>query len=240
MAIAFSNSASATGASGTGITTSFNMTGSTDTLLLVHVTVVNGTGTTGVTFNGNALTIVNSERTDAAGEKVSQWAIVGQTGTANVVSSWGSTAFGIYVMTSYTGVNQSATPDSSNFAQSATNASTLTTSTTVVASNCWLMMTCMSDDQAPTAGSGTFLRQVGSNVIVTAFDSNGTVSTGSQSLIVEGGAATTQFTNIISSWAPSGGTGPANLKTWNGIAKANLKTLNGIAIANVKTVDGIS
>jgi hypothetical protein len=37
----------------------------------------------------------------------------------------------------------------------------------------------------------------------------------------------------------SAASGPAHLKTWNGVAKANIKTINGIAIANVKTISGV-
>ena len=33
--------------------------------------------------------------------------------------------------------------------------------------------------------------------------------------------------------------GPANLKTWNGLAKASIKTMNGLAIGSVKSVDGL-
>ena len=33
--------------------------------------------------------------------------------------------------------------------------------------------------------------------------------------------------------------GPANLKTFNGLAKASVKTINGVAIASVKTVNGV-
>jgi hypothetical protein len=34
--------------------------------------------------------------------------------------------------------------------------------------------------------------------------------------------------------------GPANLKTWNGLAKASVKTMNGLAIASVKTWNGLA
>ena len=33
--------------------------------------------------------------------------------------------------------------------------------------------------------------------------------------------------------------GPANLKSWNGLAKASIKTINGVAIASVKSVNGV-
>lgn len=38
----------------------------------------------------------------------------------------------------------------------------------------------------------------------------------------------------------TGQTGPANLKTWDGIAEANLKTIQGVALASVKSWNGIT
>jgi hypothetical protein len=35
-------------------------------------------------------------------------------------------------------------------------------------------------------------------------------------------------------------TGPAGLKTFNGLAKASIKTINGLAIASVKSVNGLT
>lgn len=34
--------------------------------------------------------------------------------------------------------------------------------------------------------------------------------------------------------------GPANLKSWNGLAKASIKSINGLAIASIKNIDGLS
>ena len=34
--------------------------------------------------------------------------------------------------------------------------------------------------------------------------------------------------------------GPANLKTWNGLAKASIKTFNGLGISSVKTINGLT
>lgn len=34
--------------------------------------------------------------------------------------------------------------------------------------------------------------------------------------------------------------GPANLKTYNGIAKASVKTINGVAMASIKTFNGVT
>ena len=34
--------------------------------------------------------------------------------------------------------------------------------------------------------------------------------------------------------------GPANLKSWNGLAKASIKSRNGLAIADIKSINGLS
>jgi len=47
------------------------------------------------------------------------------------------------------------------------------------------------------------------------------------------------YVGLISDTDPFGASGPANLKTLNGIAKANIKTINGIAIASLKSFNGV-
>jgi hypothetical protein len=37
----------------------------------------------------------------------------------------------------------------------------------------------------------------------------------------------------------SAAAGPANLKTWNGLAKASISKINGLAIANIKSINGL-
>lgn len=39
---------------------------------------------------------------------------------------------------------------------------------------------------------------------------------------------------------PVAAVGPANVKTWNGLAIASIKTVNGLAIASVKTINGLN
>lgn len=45
---------------------------------------------------------------------------------------------------------------------------------------------------------------------------------------------------IIIALNPAAASGPANLKTANGLAKASVKTRNGLAIASIKTWDGLA
>jgi hypothetical protein len=52
-------------------------------------------------------------------------------------------------------------------------------------------------------------------------------------------AGTTRDPKLVVEHAEAA-SGPANLKTLNGLAKASIKTINGLAIASVKTVNGLS
>lgn len=197
-AIAFDAKGASTAGVDTGKTLSFTASGS-DNLIITHCAKLTA-GTTGVTWNGSAFTQINTTQTSPAGDKLNTWAFVGANGTQNIVSS-GTSTYNAFVATSYSGVNQSTTPDSSN-ASSNAPASPQTISTTVVASNCWTFLSIFSDNAAPAASTGSFLRQVGADIFITAFDSNGTVSTGSVSMATTY-SPNTGVAQIICSFAPS-------------------------------------
>ena len=99
------------------------------------------------------------------------------TGSANIVAA-GST-FNMLGAISYSGAQSSSTKDSGNVGTG--TADPLTVATTVVASNCWLVGTF---DVVNAAGSGTTMRGAKKDNFQNC-DSNGTVSTGSQSLSVD-------------------------------------------------------
>lgn len=137
----------------------------------------------------------------------------------------------------YTGCAQSGQVDSS-----ASNTSTATTvisvTTTVVASNCWLVM-CQKDvSGGKTYTPSNALTQSRLNADAGGLaiaDSGGTVSTGS----VTGTMTCTGNSDhgaIAFSIAPVATT---TIKTWDGIVRANLKTLDGVASASIKSINGI-
>ena len=136
----------------------------------------------------------------------------------------------------YSGVNQSTTIDSSNTGVGANaNPGVVTLSTTVVASNCWLVSCARNNAGAASASTGTTLRQAGTSLATG--DSNGTVGTGAQTMTWTR-AQLSQTGGIIFSLAPSVGTsGPANLKSYNTNVAANIKSINTNLIANVKSLN---
>ncbi|MEK9206858.1 MAG: hypothetical protein AAB922_00095, partial [Patescibacteria group bacterium] len=113
-----------------------------------------------------------------------------------VLSRTGRTSRMTGVAASYTGSKQTGQPDAAT-TNTATSVTSITTSVTVVASNCWLIMAFDNNAEVPTAGAGTTIRQAGSDASGLA-DSNGTVGTGSQSLVINTVGASNFATAIIS------------------------------------------
>lgn len=117
---------------------------------------------------------------------------------------------------SYTGVNQSVTPDSSNHTNG--TASSVTLNTTVVQSNCWLVL-CIENQVSDIAGTGATRRVNGSTTTIrnSMYDSNGIVGTGSQGMTVSftnGG-----FASLIISLAP-----PSVTSIWTKTNKSSTPT----------------
>ena len=156
-----------------------------------------------VTFDGAAMTEFNSVINVFSNVDLRAFYLINPAlGTKSLSVSYTGTpssALLVYAA-SYTGALQSGQPDSS--ANNKNTASTsLTTTTTVVLTNCWLVGFFFQDYGTVSAGAGTTIRDQtidGSGVM----DSNGAVSTGSQSLIftVTGSA---NMGAVIASIAPA-------------------------------------
>lgn len=136
---------------------------------------------------------------------------------------------------SYTGVSQTSGVIDSHATGSTNAATSLTTSSTVVASGCWHVL-FGNTDQAMTASTGSNLRLNMAAFGDMMWDSNGTVSTGSQSMAVTISPSGKGRT-VIFSIAPPAAAGPSNLKTYNTNVKSNIKTVDTNTLANMKTLD---
>lgn len=213
MAIAFDTST--IGGSGTA-SYSHTCTG-TNLALFVAIDDVNA-NVTGVTYNGVSMTLLNSvARTSTFGSTVYIYYLLSPATGSNTVSisKTSGTAY-TSIAASYTGVSQSGMPDSSNTGSTINDGGPATVSTTVVASDCWLI------------GAGGEISGVGANpstdktdrristfTSVVSYglvwaDSNATVGTGSQSITFsKGGGGTNYVTSGITvSIAP--GVAPVN------------------------------
>ncbi len=163
-------------------TYSYTCTGS-NLLLLVWVVDPNA-GTSAVTYN--AVSMTNSGITSADGNYL-YYLINPATGAHNVVITTTSTAAQINsIAVSYTGVKQSGFPDSLTYSSTA-QITPLTVSTTVIASNCWLInFGTAFAASSPSDATNKTQRQTAVSFVnfgTICSDSNGTVSTGSNSTI---------------------------------------------------------
>ncbi len=57
---------------------------------------------------------------------------------------------------------------------------------------------------------------------------------------LEQDATWVSYVDSYSATDPTPAAGPANVKTWNGLALASVKTVNGLALASIKTIDGLN
>lgn len=175
------------------VTWSHTTTGS-NTFMVINDAFVTGNSSTFLTATYNlvsatqAVAVTPNNGIDTVGSSV-YYLINPVTGANNVVLTYTGVATGARQFNgtsiTYTGAKQSAQPDSfGSFSNTSTNANPIPVSTTVIASNCWIIgnATCNTGDiAAGVAGSGTTYRGV-SQFNMQAADGNGTVGTGSQTL----------------------------------------------------------
>lgn len=233
MAIAYDSSSLGPNPPATAPQTWSHTCSGSDRLLVVGAVSLNDT-VTGVTYNGTSMTFIAKTSYPGAGRQgVAMYYLLNPATGTNTISVNGSgnvTGFA----SSYTGVNQSSQPDSSAVTNPA-NASSITMTTTVVATGCWLVAVQADAAGGETAGSGTTIRQT-HPFGLTISDSNGTVGTGSQSLIINW-SGTQPNAGVIASFYPVATSGPTNLKSLNTNPKANIKSYNTNVIANVKSIN---
>lgn len=192
------------GTSGTTITVSHTCTGS-DRILLVGAWVGAGTDTiTGATYNGVSMTEINAVTTGFTTVKYTKlfYLIAPAIGANNiVVTKSGTNSAYIWIRNaSYTGVKQSAQPDSQT-TNTASGVTSLGTSTTTVADNSWVIAFTAYDSIASnsTAGSGTTIRTNGGNQWADFFDSGSAITpAGSKTLNVDRGDSGDIVMNVAS------------------------------------------
>jgi hypothetical protein len=192
MAIAF-DAASGAGANSTTLSHTVG-TGANRYLVVACVGDIAADNLTGITYAGVAMVFV-SKIQYPADRWIYQYVLKNPAVGANNIVASGLT-FCNLSGTSYTGVKQNNTPDSSNTI-SAINAAPVL-STTVVASNCWLVG-MEYGGSGKVAGTGTTFRNGAVNP--TTMDSNGTVGIGTQSLNVTLGGGSSQHVGCILSLA---------------------------------------
>lgn len=208
MAIAADTFSTTAGGVSVGSTTlNFSFNNAAGDLLVVGVFNVSADGNPTATYNSVSMTRVASRAVGGSTRSVHLYYLKSPaTGTNTVAITQTGTTFLYATAASYSGTNTSSQPDSSS-SNGASSATTLTTSTTVVASNCWLVGVQSGDNgDFTTGGAGTTQRSHNASGYATIIDSNGTVSTGSQSLVGNNTPAQ-NIGCVLMSIAPAGGGG---------------------------------
>ncbi len=197
--------------SSTSLSWSHTTSGS-DRVLLVTCRVGGAQDLTGVTYNGVAMSQIRGYvQLDALSFYTVMWGLVAPTTGTNSIVVTRSSSDGLACNgASYTGVTQSGLPEASG--QNAGGAaSSLTVSASVSSTGAWLVLGCNANytSGAFTAGTSTTMRDEVSDFvgIQAMFDSNGTVSTGTQSLQCLRAADSVSMAGIVAVLAPSGGGG---------------------------------
>jgi len=174
MAIALDATAVGNAASPT-VTWAHTCTGS-NLILFVGIGTDTGGGdtVTGVTYNAIAMTQIDKQLySGSTGYVYLYYLLNPATGSNNVVVSI-SSGVGRCDSVSYTGVKQSAQPDASG-KNTAAAVTSLTTSVTTVADNCWMISMAQADSAVPTASTGVTSR-ASNNVNDRMGDSNGVIT----------------------------------------------------------------
>jgi len=198
MSIAYDTS-SASAYSPSEATWSHTCTGS-NRLLVAGIYATNDT-LTGVTYAGVSMTFINKVNATGTQFIYLYYLLNPTSGANNLVTSSGGTLLGYGQASSYTGAKQSAQPDTSNTAVSASTTS-LTCSVTTVADNCWLIGYNYSN--LPVAGGGTTFRSPGIGAVLFMMDSNAPKTpAGSSSLEVTQVSANFSAT-CLASFSPVG------------------------------------
>jgi hypothetical protein len=243
MAIAFVSKGGNFTNTGTITTLTWAVTVSgTDTMMFTTGRASNTGDNMTAAYNGDSMTKITGQSGSA--DRVFLFALVNpDAGTNNMVITKPSFAAGQMDGSSacYSGVKQSLPLDASGTGTATSTSGSV--SVTVVASNCWLVGGirgnaggASSDGSGTTSRSGGPVGDTSSQICIS--DSNGTVGTGAQTL---------NWTMPNDVWyavgasveaAPS--TGPANVKSLNGLAIASVKSVNGLAIASVKSKNGLA
>jgi len=171
MSIAYDNATHSGFLNATTNTLSHSCSGSDRTLMVyIYSTIDN---VTGVTYNGVSMTFVEKMLMvgAAAGQYIHEYILINPaTGANNIVVSSSSGLGGYISGVSYTGTDQTTQPDNSA-KQVVSSTTSLTTSLTTVADNCWLVGYAYHNG-AVVAGTDTTLRG-GSASVLQAIDSNG-------------------------------------------------------------------
>ncbi len=138
----------------------------------------------------------------------------------------------------YSGAKQTAQPDASLSAES--SGTSTTCAVTTVANNSWVVIFGISNANFSSATSFTNRTTVFNGLLTVIGDSDAAITPAGVTSMTANWNTSANSCVIQVSIAPAVAVGPANVKTYDGLAAASVKTVNGLAIASVKTFNGLA
>lgn len=238
MAVAFDAASESSATISTSITLSHTCSGN-DRLLLVFIHAASTTTPSGVTYAGSSMTLVDSQQSSGGSEKLFLYSIANPaTGSNNIVASGLNSAFPTKVGgLSFTGTNG----QTNNTQKSSHNLGTPGNAITV-SSATGNMVACAvaTPDGINDSGAGAMTLTGATKRYNSQAQGDGASADGASSVSISWVCSNAFRAAGIGVNIPVKVSGPANVKTVNGLAKASVKTLNGLAITSVKTINGLN
>jgi len=201
MAIAFDASSTGGDTTGTSLTWAHTCTG--DNLILFVLTRGGGgegDRISGITYDSVALTKISHAIVPGDSPYVSLWYLIApSTGADNIVISL-SSGYMVGLGCSYSGAKQSSQPDNSTTKTQAAGSSSITTTLTTVADNCWTIISCRGGGTL-SGGAGTTFRVAhgGDNALL---DSNAAITPAASTSLIVDSTSTPNFGTVMASFAP--------------------------------------
>lgn len=186
--------------SGTSASMSFTCSGSDRALVVIIVTGKTSDNVTGVTYGGVAMTKLSTLTPNGGGSDRYTYMFYlanPASGANNIVASANSSndSFVIHA-SSYTGVDQSSSPENYTASKQSTNSTTYSATVTTAVSDCWIVGGLSKEGTGTvTVGANTTERTAG---YMPMYDSGGARATGSNALNLNCDASRTWRSHLVS------------------------------------------
>lgn len=244
MAIAFDASTKATTGSGGASSLTWSHTNSGNFLVVTADTFDENDSHISVTYAGVTMTKQNEISITSTNRRVRVYTLASPaTGANNVVISENSGNYMQGAAESYSGV---LAVDATATSNPGVQASPFAPAITTIADNCWVHGSFHVENNTSLAAStNTTQRQ---NQVLTGSTAISTFSSDTNAAQTPAGSKVQTITystnnrvgSVLLSMSPIVPSGPAGMKTRNGLATASIKAVNGLSLASIKSINGLT
>ena len=209
-------------------------------ILFVGADCDDGDYITGITYNGNAMTLLDKQLDGSTVYEYLYYLVNPTSGVNDIVTTASQSVSALRQWAvSYSGASQTGIPDATAkhyVASSATDSIAVTT----VANNCWALACVRAGGNTLVAGANTTARATGDySQYCNFFDNNGPKTPAGSVTLAFSTAGAGNWNVIAASFKPYLVI-TSNIKSFNGLAIASVKTIDGLVTASVKSVNGLA